>query len=162
MDNKSKMDTLVFFLRSQTSSNLWREANDPRSRFSILNAADLELQILICRKNSFRANPSPLHFVVYFDLRRTTQFFLERAEYDINALDGDDRSALCVAVEENHLEIVQLLLDRGASTKTVDNYGLYPVHVAARLGHLEAVALLISRDGSSAEVKDDYGGRGNV
>ena len=61
-------------------------------------------------------------------------------------LGGGLRPALCVAVESSggHVDIVALLLDRGAAVNTWDSVlGMSPVLVAASLGYGEVLSLLL-------------------
>ena len=45
----------------------------------------------------------------------------------------------------DHLEVIQLLLDRGANPNAFDMLGHTPLILSARKGHLEVVKLLLDR-----------------
>lgn len=47
------------------------------------------------------------------------------------------------AAEEDHAEILRLLMDEGAKT-TIASQGLLPVHAAARRGHVQATQFLLA------------------
>ncbi|KAG1753695.1 uncharacterized protein EDB91DRAFT_412534 [Suillus paluster] len=66
---------------------------------------------------------------------------------------NDNLVPLALASEHGHLEIVSLLLDKGACC-TPNSNGEYPVHLAAREGHAEVVELLLSHGG--CDTPDKY------
>ena len=45
---------------------------------------------------------------------------------DINFIDYDQRSALHIAVAENNLDMVKILIDRGINTEIIDRWGKKP------------------------------------
>jgi ankyrin repeat protein len=63
---------------------------------------------------------------------------------------------LCVAAYNGHLEVVKLLLEKGADIEHKDNDGRTPLCVAAYNGHLEVVRLLLEK-GADIEHKDNDG-----
>lgn len=54
-------------------------------------------------------------------------------------------TSLCKAVEAGHLEVVQLLLEKGASTDVPDNKGETCVHLAVRHGSQDILRHLVRR-----------------
>ena len=55
------------------------------------------------------------------------------------------RTALTVAAKAGHIDIVKILLERGASVDIEDELGLTPLFYAAEQGHTEIVKNLLSR-----------------
>jgi ankyrin repeat protein len=68
--------------------------------------------------------------------------------------DGD--TALHKAASNDKLEIVELLLQKGADIEAKDKYGYTVLHKAARYSKLEIVNLLLEK-GANIEAKDKYG-----
>jgi len=63
---------------------------------------------------------------------------------EVNAARGDGITALHLAAEHGHAEVVRTLLDAGAALERGTRIGHYtPLHLAARGGHGEVVALLL-------------------
>ena len=60
-----------------------------------------------------------------------------RAEVD--AEDGDGRTALHAALEANNAEMVELLLDLNADVTAKDNSGMNSIHIAAKYGATRAM-----------------------
>ena len=61
---------------------------------------------------------------------------------DVNAQDGNRRTALICAAEEGHTAIVQALLDRGAATGITDYQGITALSHAIQKGHKDVARLL--------------------
>jgi ankyrin repeat protein len=68
----------------------------------------------------------------------------------------DEETSLHVAAEYGHIDIVQLLLDRGALIDGVDSSGWAALHTGAIKGHLDIVRLLLDR-GAQIDAKDNMG-----
>ncbi len=74
---------------------------------------------------------------------------------DPNILDPDDGTALFLALNGHHPDIVKLLLDRGANPNQADPYGYTPL-MAAALGHdTKSVSLLLAH-GADVNQKDPH------
>jgi len=66
---------------------------------------------------------------------------------NIESQGGDDHNtALHIAVIRCDLEMVALLLARGANVCSVNNLGQMPLHLAAQMGHTQLLSLLIEHD----------------
>ena len=60
-----------------------------------------------------------------------------------NAYDSNGRTALMIASQEGHCEIVRLLLRRGAQVDLQDSKGWSALMLACRAGHCEVAAILL-------------------
>jgi RNA polymerase sigma-70 factor (ECF subfamily) len=61
---------------------------------------------------------------------------------DVNALDASGRSALILAIQNNHLRVVQALLAHGANPNTPDAHGYTPMRVARVHSNVEILNAL--------------------
>eukprot|EP00597_Dinobryon_sp_UTEXLB2267_P016204 CAMPEP_0201094934 /NCGR_PEP_ID=MMETSP0812-20130820/3440_1 /ASSEMBLY_ACC=CAM_ASM_000668 /TAXON_ID=98059 /ORGANISM="Dinobryon sp., Strain UTEXLB2267" /LENGTH=985 /DNA_ID=CAMNT_0047347975 /DNA_START=29 /DNA_END=2986 /DNA_ORIENTATION=+ len=73
----------------------------------------------------------------------------------MEAVDDCGSTPLFSAAYRGHLEVVALLLDRGANVNVVRKYGITPLHMAAYGDHLEVVALLLDRGANGNAVHED-------
>jgi ankyrin repeat protein len=83
---------------------------------------------------------------------------LEYALYHLARIDGrcvnkGGMTALHMACMHGHLEVVQILLDRGANVHVRDNNGSFPLHVAAAFNHADVCRLLLEY-GADPDRKD--------
>ena len=60
-------------------------------------------------------------------------------------------------MDQNHLAIVELLINKGADVATVDNSGVTPLHVVAQTDHI-AIAELLITEGVDISAKDNNPG----
>lgn len=63
----------------------------------------------------------------------------------INATDYDRKTALHLAASIGDLEIVSILVEKGADVNALDNSDQAPIHDALRGGHTEIVSFLLSK-----------------
>ena len=69
---------------------------------------------------------------------------------------GQGAIALSAAVAQNHVEVVRLLLDRGADVNVANNDGETPLHCASRLSYTDMVMLLLA-EGADVNVANNDG-----
>jgi ankyrin repeat protein len=88
---------------------------------------------------------TPLHLGAYCNRLDTLRVFLsfESARKTIDDGAEDDETALSMAAEAGHKEVVQLLLDNGADFARCNSTGDSPLHLAAITGKAEVVKLLL-------------------
>ena len=78
-----------------------------------------------------------------FGHTETVRYLVGLKDVDVNHQGTYNHTALHSAVDEGHPDVVQVLIDAGASVKTKDQDGRSPLHCASRLGHLDIVKMLI-------------------
>ncbi|KAF5875535.1 putative ankyrin repeat-containing protein [Botrytis fragariae] len=90
---------------------------------------------------------TPLHISAAFGIYNLVQTIKELGEVQsFDTRDACGRTALSLAAENNHISVLQLLLEAGASITTRDNrYGLSPLEWAALQGNVEIVKILMEK-----------------
>lgn len=68
----------------------------------------------------------------------------------------EEVSAMHLAAENGHVDVITLLLEHGADVNQVDREGVTPVLLAAKRGHLEALRLLF-KNGGDLNALDAFG-----
>ena len=92
----------------------------------------------------FRSKVTPLHVAAYLGLCDYAERILGPSIHpkdEENVLEIG--TPLFVASRRGHLNVVQLLVERGASLDMQSVYGETPLHVASENGHLSVVQLLV-------------------
>ncbi|XP_062537482.1 uncharacterized protein LOC134205855 [Armigeres subalbatus] len=82
-------------------------------------------------------------------------FLINDYKFDVNR-PKNGTPAICVAAKNGHIEIVELLLLKGAKISAQDIHSRTPLHFAAQGGHSEIVLLLIDK-GADIELSDYFG-----
>lgn len=105
-----------------------------------------------------KVNGEPiLHTLVKENDTEGARFVLDRhAEVNLTTMDSFAPTPLIVAVVENHVDMTELLIDRGANINATNGLGYTPLHLAARRGNLEMVKLLV-KNGADSSIQDDDG-----
>ena len=96
-----------------------------------------------------------LHDAATFGRVYVARAILERRQVDMA---GAGLMALYLSATHGHLQVVRLLLNRGAAVDGWSEPCLTPLYMAAREGHLPIAALLMDR-GASVHGRPDAGGR---
>jgi ankyrin repeat protein len=68
---------------------------------------------------------------------------LDKHNADVNTVDKDGGTPLSLAAAAGHLQLIVVLLDKEANTKSRNNKGRTPLLVAARAGNVRTVKLLL-------------------
>ncbi|UYV73179.1 ANKRD16 [Cordylochernes scorpioides] len=87
----------------------------------------------------------PLHEAVQFGMYDCVRYLLSK-NVDINALKRGDWTPLMLACTKKNLEIIQLLIEKGAILKFHNKDGWNAFHIACREGHSEIVSYLLTTD----------------
>ncbi|XP_029968585.1 ankyrin repeat domain-containing protein 50 isoform X1 [Salarias fasciatus] len=86
----------------------------------------------------------PLHSVAWTGHVKVGRRLLEANGVNIHLTCHQGATALSIAAQEGHANIVGMLLERGANPDHIDKYGRSPVKVAGKHGHFNIVRLLES------------------
>ncbi|KAF7952664.1 hypothetical protein EAE96_005895 [Botrytis aclada] len=88
-----------------------------------------------------------LHLSAAFGICNLVRIIIEIGEIQcFDSRDAHGRTALSLAAENNHLSVLRLLLEAGASITTRDyRYGLSPLEWAAFQGNVEIVEILMEK-----------------
>ena len=84
-----------------------------------------------------------LIFAACFGLTDTVRYLLGLPEVDLNHQQSKNFTALHLAVQKKHADVVQVLIDAGADIETKDAEGHSPLHLASDLGELTTVTMLV-------------------
>jgi len=95
-----------------------------------------------------------IHLAAYFGLHSIVETILSKTATD--HMDGSGMTALCWAAMGGHLEVVQLLLARGANAEIKDGSSMTPLLLATRNRHLAVVHRLLA-GGAGIESRDSNG-----
>lgn len=91
-----------------------------------------------------KAGRPPMHSVAWTGHAEVGQCLLEASCVKIDLACHQGATALSIAAQEGHANIVAMLLERGANPNHIDKYGRSPVKVAGKHGHFKIVRLLES------------------
>ena len=98
-----------------------------------------------------------LTLAAYFGFIETVRYLVGFPEVDVNHAEKEGYTALHFAGQENHPEVVEVLIDAGADVEAIeDELGCSPLLTASMSGGLDAVKVLI-RAGADVRVADNEG-----
>ena len=79
---------------------------------------------------------------IYKNDKKIVKLLLSNANVDINLQNLKGKTALMIAVEEKHIELVKLLLDSEANVNLKDNDGKTALMLAIEKNYAEIIELL--------------------
>ena len=95
-----------------------------------------------------------LILAAYFGHTDTVRYLVSLPEVDLNHQESTNCTALHVAVQEKHADVVEVLIDAGADIETKNDEGRSPLLVASISGELTTVKMLI-KAGADVRATDD-------
>jgi len=99
----------------------------------------------------------PLYYAALCGLRDLAERLLDAHPQDVHARGGYHETPLHAAIDRGHLDVVLLLLDRGASVESRGSQQQTPLYMASSRGHVEVVRSLLDRGADPNAQCDDYG-----
>ncbi|WAO96991.1 Hypothetical protein NCS54_01468900 [Fusarium falciforme] len=133
--------SIEFLSRDNAAWNAWR---------ALIESEDAERQ----GKETEAILPGPLYYAVKLHLIGTAISLI--TEQNVNETSSLGRSALGIACTNGSIDVVDVLLKKGADITVADNDGLTPLNAASANGHIEVVKLLLEK-GADVTVADDGG-----
>jgi len=127
------------------------ESNDPIAAGILMKIFPRLISLL---NNQDFAGITPLRFAIYSGNTQSAKALI-LAGVDVNIQGPDGRNALYDAAYKNNLEVMQLLLAKGAIIVSQGSSDT-PLHAASREGYLDAVRLLI-QSGADVNYRDRDG-----
>ena len=85
----------------------------------------------------------------------TMRYLVGLPQVDVNHKDNNGCTALIRAADENHADMVEVLIDAGADVEIKDDTGRPPLHWASHSGALDVVKLLVKAGAGVRVIHDD-------
>jgi ankyrin repeat protein len=96
-----------------------------------------------------------LHYAALCGLERILEFLVITHSQDVHSRAFNESTALHVASDRGHGEVVRILLERGADPTMQDKDGWTAFHFASSRGHVEVVQILLEQGADlTAQAKD--------
>ena len=97
-----------------------------------------------------------LTLAAYLGHTDTVRYLVSLPEVDLNHQDSGNCTVLHIAVQQEHADVVQVLIDAGADIEAKDDEGHSPLHLASISGELTTVKVLV-KAGADVRATDACG-----
>jgi ankyrin repeat protein len=122
-----------------------------------VQAGDLERLASWARQGVHVTTARPLYFAALYGQLESMRLLVRTLGADVNQTMPSGSTALTVAASEGHLDVVRCLVELGARTGAVDNYGNTAIIASARDGQYVTVKYLLEGAGANMEDADNFG-----
>lgn len=96
----------------------------------------------------------PIHFACIVGLKSIVEMILDKAPEQINSKNALGYTPLHIACSNEHLQIVLMLIKRGAAVNCIAHNGNTPLHVAMRNSDTRIAEVLIAADDNVVDVRN--------
>ena len=103
---------------------------------------NLEVMKILVEKRNANIQLEGLHEAVKYNSCDILKYLISQGA-EINMLNYEGISPLCIASHNGNIESVKILLDNGADVETKDSFKRTPLHLSAQRGYWSIVKLLI-------------------
>ncbi|XP_071179539.1 uncharacterized protein [Mytilus edulis] len=93
----------------------------------------------VCINNSI----TPLLIACYYNRREVVHELLKCNDVDIDVCDSDGSSAIYIASQQGHVDVIKELLQHAAKVNKCKNNGASPLYIASEIGHVNVVKELL-------------------
>ncbi|KAH9055873.1 ankyrin repeat-containing domain protein [Lactarius deliciosus] len=109
------------------------------------------------RRNAPLTSASPLYYAAFCGFHGLVTRLIDKHPQHVNAQVGRCGTPLLATLFNGHIEVAQLLRERGADTNALNEYEMTPLHTVSRNGRLAAAKWLLADCGADANSQDMHG-----
>ncbi|KAH9031827.1 hypothetical protein EDB84DRAFT_1578712 [Lactarius hengduanensis] len=108
------------------------------------------------RRNATLTSASPLYYAAFCGFHSLVNRLIDKHPQHVNAQGGGHGTPLDATLFNGHIEVAQLLRERGADVNILGAYKRTPLHIVSEYGHLAAAKWLLD-SGADVNSLDHYG-----